>query len=146
MPGVQLQQVRERHDTSLRVDAGPLPGGGIALVQQLGGAVSGLLEERDGGLGVAPQVVQAALPHILVVDGQDRLVLRDDKSKAHRAHQLGIGEVDDDVADRPVLAGRPPVDRPRIKPVDGLPQERRADGEAVECRTEWLRDVGHTPV
>ncbi len=61
--------------------------------------------------------------------GQDGLAARQRQAQAHGQHQLGVGEVDDDVAHGPAVAGRAAVEGGGIGAVDG-PRAKRAKASA----------------
>src|SRR6185437_12321404 len=89
-----LKEVYQRDAAEFGMGRLALPRLAVALSEEFGVGVAKLLEERNGRLGAAPEVVQAALPLLLIHDDECGLVFCEDGTKADGAHQLGIGEVD----------------------------------------------------
>ena len=75
--------------------------------------------------------------------GQDGLAARQRQAQAHGQHQFGVGEVDDDVAHGPAVAGRTAVEGGGLGAVDGRAHERRSAREACEGVGVLVGDARH---
>ncbi len=132
MPDRLFEHRPEGDLRAARVQAGAGPGGGVTLLEDLAGREAGLLEERERSFGAAPEVVELPLPGLGVVAWEHGRVFAEDHAEAEGVHEFAVGEMDDDVADRPVLARKAMVEASGAKPADGFVQERRLGREPGE--------------
>ena len=108
-------------------DAFEVGGCGVSEQAEIRLAERGEVGERGRDFTVL--VAEACRPEVLVVARQLGRVVREDHAKAERAHELGIGQVLNDVPDGPLSDALGSAVLRSSEPRDGPAESRRSLGQ-----------------
>src|SRR5712692_9086034 len=100
--GVQRDRLLERFVAPLDVMHDALELGGCRAPEEAQVRLAERGEVVESGRDVALLVAEARRPEILVVPGQLRRLVREDHAEAERPHELGVGQVLNDLPHGPL--------------------------------------------
>src|SRR5918994_4958294 len=145
VPGVEPNEMLEALLATLRVHTHPPQVGRSRALEEPQVPLPQHDENRERLTWIALVIMQAIRPQVLIVAGQRRPIVREDEARPPRPDQLGIGEVVEDLPDRPFARTFRLAQVPRRQSVARVPQcprrlAQHRDGIAI---AEERKDGGY---